>query len=1176
MYFPPPPGQITEPNLSSGGSSSSSSSSTVTTPSSSSSSTIPPYNPAYATTQLPYSHARQKANGGGGGSGMPSLGPAATPSFGLSMNGPTIPLISSRPNKSFRRMSKYINKESAKKAYKTGLEYAAKTGEWVDRMAQPAMPLLAATHPDIAAACQLQQALRPGTMQQQQQQQQLGAAGASGSSSSSTGLAAVGGLAAAGLAGYAMLQAVSGDDSVGMTDSNSGFDTFTQMLAGATQQQTQPDMSTILQGATAGQQPDFVSAILQQQQQSSDTTSPLLGILAGGGAQGFQPDSSQQIMDAIQQQSAASTQTLLSAMQNYPSSTQGQQEFASQMLNSLIQQQQQQQPQAQANILAAIQQQQAVSTQALLSAMQGTSMNGQGYGSQAFASILQQQQQQQAANAQSMLSSLQQQQQPQTQNQPTQQASPAPSAAQQNPALSPQEQAAYEEQLLNAALQQQQQQQQQQHGTSSFASTPATQPGETFTHTLFQPATNPTQADPTSTSQTPHSPSFPYNDLPEPAQYQQPFIPHQAGVPNPSHYTGPTNCSYPAAPQPHPQAQQHTQQGPAGPNTSTPAASNTAATSQSLQQQTPVSEQPTFQGWPNNTHVEFTLNHSTPQNFALPQQTQQGSDFHQYSMVPSPATTMPAHHHPPDPVSATATPSAGATSQHQHQQQQQPQPVPHSQQTTPAPASSGALSDTNAATSIVGQQHSQHSVPQAAHHLSGPTNSNSSPEVTVNHQPSCNTDFHGQLTPGINISLNTTLDLNVSQPPPSTSLDTSSPFSPPRPDLPAVPRPPQEENKSATWIRHHLPVFGLQSILLPPETTLQETSPNTLIGDLDTHEGISFEMRLLYDTAQVKHEINSLRSTVATQNFVVVDPYSSHPSPATTTAKEGTEASPEGGVEAEVAATFNDNIEINNTESYVHTITLASTTADADGDIISLHKLVAVPSTIVDHGLVFSFYAPLLPPPPLDLDLNPLSPVEQFEKTIVDSIVWVDRRTVCRVVSEKLLGTWMLRTPLNPLKPSSAWPIPSVTGEGEEALESTVVEEVPRGSSLESVTIKNEAIIVSEAKSMRQCETRTLRFLEGRQYTYNRDIVNEPADMVRSTNSDDCSIKKDGEEPCPEDKEAYYDPNHTRGCFETYKNPDGVMHLVLADNCTGSVEVQIIKLTDRGMLVRGRDYVKTL
>ncbi|KAK7962140.1 uncharacterized protein PG986_002965 [Apiospora aurea] len=97
IYFPPPPGQSTEPNASSSGSSSSSSSPTLTTPSSSSSSTIPPYNPAYATTQLPYSHAQQKTNGGGGGGGMPSLGPAATPSFGLSMTGPTIPLINSRP-----------------------------------------------------------------------------------------------------------------------------------------------------------------------------------------------------------------------------------------------------------------------------------------------------------------------------------------------------------------------------------------------------------------------------------------------------------------------------------------------------------------------------------------------------------------------------------------------------------------------------------------------------------------------------------------------------------------------------------------------------------------------------------------------------------------------------------------------------------------------------------------------------------------------------------------------------------------------------------------------------------------------------------------------------------------------------------------------------------------------
>ncbi|KAK7962139.1 uncharacterized protein PG986_002964 [Apiospora aurea] len=961
-----------------------------------------------------------------------------------------------------------------------------------------------------------------------------------------------------------MLQAVGGDGSMGMGDSNSGLDTLTQMLAGTPQQQTQPDLTALFQGAAAGQQPDLVLAILQQQQQQqySDATSSLLGNLAGGGAQGAQTDPSQQIMDAIQQQSAASMQTLFSAMQNNPSSAQGQQDFATQMLSALSQQQQQQQPQAQADLMAVIQQQQAASTQALLSAMQGASTNGQSYGSQALASILQQQEQQQQ----------------------TQQANPAPSAAQQSSTLSPQDHVAYEEQLLNAALQQQQQQ----YGT--FASIPATQPGEAFTHNTSQPATYTPQAEPSGASQDPCSPSFSYNGPSGPSQYQQPFVHQQTGVSNPNQHTGPMNNNYSTAPQPQIQAQQNPQQGPTGPNTSIPATSNTAVTPPPLQQQTPVSGQPTFQGWPDNGQVELTLNHCTPQNSALPQQTQQGSGFHQYNTAPSPATTMPAPHHPPDPFSANAAPYGQVTSQYQHQHQQQPHPASHNQQTTPALASSEALSDINATPSIAGQQHAQHSAPQAAGHPSGSTTNNSNPEATVNHQPSYNVEFYGKLTPEINISPNISLDLNVSQATPSTSLDISTfPPSPPR----SVVRPKAAPGSEQKRTLDPAPPPSLRPPVRPaaPGTTLQQTSPNILTGDLDADQGISFEIRLLYNPTQIEREINALRSTVSTQTFVVVQPYSSHASfpssisthatshnpqvtEETTTANEEAEASPEGGVEAVVTPTVTDNTNINNTQTQVNAITLASTTPDADGDMLSLHKLVAVPTTNFDHGLVFSFYAPLLPPPPPpDLDLDYLSPVEQFVKTILDSIIWVDRSTVCKMVSEKLLGTWVLHTPLNPSSPLS---VPSVPGEEEDGVESTAVEVVLRGLSLESVAIKSEAVNVSEEAPMQHYETRTLRFLEDRKYIYNRDIVSDAADVVRRANNDDSSTKKvEEKEACLEDEEAYYDPNHTRGCFEIYQNPDGTMHLVLTENDTGSVEVQTIKFTDKGMLVRGRDYVKT-
>ncbi|KAK6818874.1 hypothetical protein PG987_016327 [Apiospora arundinis] len=340
MYFPPPPGQNDgQKNISPRGSSSPSSPTTVPSSSSSSSSSmIPPYNPAYATTQLPHSHLQnqqqQQQNGGSGNTAMPSLGPTATPSFGLSMNGPTIPLVNnySRRPESLRRMSKYVNKESAKKAYKSSVGFLAKTGEYLDKYAQPAMPLLAATNPDIAAAYQLQQALKAGS--QQQQQLVGGIPGSAAATAGAGGLAAVGGLATAGLAGYALMQGLGGGgdgtDALSMLASLTGQQSTTgdptaSLLSGLQSNQTQPDLSALLQGAAGGQQQDLISAMLQQQQQqSSDATASLLAGLGGNGVQGVgQTDPSQQIMDYIQQQSAASTQTLLSAMQNNTSSAQG-------------------------------------------------------------------------------------------------------------------------------------------------------------------------------------------------------------------------------------------------------------------------------------------------------------------------------------------------------------------------------------------------------------------------------------------------------------------------------------------------------------------------------------------------------------------------------------------------------------------------------------------------------------------------------------------------------------------------------------------------------------------------------------------------------------------------------------------------------------------------------------
>ncbi|KAK6860324.1 hypothetical protein PG995_003960 [Apiospora arundinis] len=743
---------------------------------------------------------------------------------------------------------------------------------------------------------------------------------------------------------------------------------------------------------------------------------------------------------------------------------------------SALSQQQQQQPQAQADLLAAIQQQQAATNQALLSAMQGTSTTtGQDYG-QLFASILQQQQQQQQAFMSTFQQQQQQQQQQQAQTQqPAQQTNPAASEAQQQTSMSPQEQAAYEEQLLNAALQQQQQQ----YGASGFNSTnPATQPpgGAASEQTYSMPSTSTyTQpaANATGQSQNADPSNFPYNSPSGQAaagpSYQQPFVPQQANTAAPNQYTGPAsnnNAQYSVAHQQshHPQTQNCTQQGPYVPNSTAPLSSNTATTppqpppsqQQQQQQQTTMTGQVSFQGWPSNIQVEVPLNVQSGQQFAprpplqqqqhqQHQQTQQ-SDFHQGG-VPLPPTSFPSahpHQHIANPSHANVSPLAEVSPQLQQQQQQAPQspPVNYSQPMTPvSPETSGPVSNNNATptSSMTPQQHVQHGVPhqilQTGQHPSI-VNSSNNPEATaIQPLPSQPMEFHGQLSPDINMSPTVNLEFNMPQPPPSTALDTaaapstsgslSSPQSQPDQQPPPVssprppPPPPSEANTTtdpAAWTPHHLPAFGLQSLLLPPETTLEQTRPHILVGDLDPQTGMPFEIRLLYDTAQIQYEINVLRSTASTQEFVIMEPYRSYcyPSPSasappntspsvpvkpttsteeeqkddaeTTQPKEGDDT---GAIET---ATVHDgdgndnngelgvkddadvNADDERGQPQIHALTLAATTPDPDGDIMALHKLVVTAPYSFGHGLVISFYAPLLPNLGLAPSSRPLRP----------------------------------------------------------------------------------------------------------------------------------------------------------------------------------------------------------
>ncbi|KAK8132981.1 hypothetical protein PG999_001154 [Apiospora kogelbergensis] len=1230
MHFPPPPGQNGEQNqLSPDGSSSPSS--PITTPSSS---MIPPYNPAYATTQLPHSHLQpQRQNNGGGyknNTAMPSLGPTATPSFGLSMNGPTIPLVNnhSRRPESLRRVSRYVNKESAKKAYKSSVDFLAKTGKQLDKYAQPAMPFLAATNPDIAAAYSLHQALRPGLQQQQQGGSATLPGGANAAASSSggsgTGLAVAGGLAAAGLADYALFQGLGGDGGfTGLTDSNSGFDASSLLASFAQQQQTtadgstaslleslqnsgqaQPDLSALFQGATGDQQQNLLSAILQQQQQqSSDTAESLLASLGGGsGAQGsVQTDPSQQMMDYIQQQSAASTQTLLSAMQNNASTQGNPQDFASQMLSALSQQQQQQQPDLTSQLMSAIQQQQAATNQALQSAMQGgPTATGQDYG-QILASILQQQQQQQQAF---MSTFQQQQQQAQAQSQqPAQQTNTTASEAQQQTSFSSQEQATYEEQLLNAALQQQQQQQPQpQYGASGFANTPSStqqsEPAPAHTSSSM-PATDTTGA-----SQSSYSPEF-YHSPSGPAA--PPSQSQQTNASNQNLYTGPANSNNNTHPsvvsqQPHHhqfQAQSYNQQGLYAPNPSAPPASNTVTTpSPPPQQQNPTSGQSASQGWPSHTQVELSLNLQNTQHFAPPpqqhQQTQQHGSNQGGEVAQPPDSLPPAHQqqHAADLSSANTPPLTEVTSQ-QHQQ--------HIQYDIP------------------------HGMPSQAAHPSSVAVNGHNLEATAIHQPlSQPTEFHSQLSPEFNISPNINLDFNMSQPPPLMPLDptAASPLSSSLPELPCAdqqpppassPRPPLPVEAATTtpaWTQHHLPTFGLESLLLPPEATLEAARPNILIGDLDPQSGTSMEIRLLYDTAQIQHEIESLRSTISTENFVVIEPYHSFSLPnsvptissnliltETTTTTITTpktekvkvevvevEISTGAGTEAVSTSTINvgddkgnessvkDDVAMNadvKGQPQTHALTLAATAPDPDGDTMALHKLIiAAPSSFAhDHGLVFSFYAPLLP----SLGLGPL---KQTVEAVLESIVWADRNASCRVVSERLIGTWVLRTPLNPSSSLTAiGKVEKGDGAGEVAVAAAAMlsPELAPGS----VIVEDEAIDVSEEAWAPQYETRTLRFLEGGGYSYDRDIVSENVATASIAHHGEYPSEEDGKEPSLGKKMACYNPDHTRGRFKTYEYPDGAMHLVLVEDGTGSVEVQVIGLTGKAMDVRGRVYVKT-
>lgn len=178
------------------------------------------------------------------------------------------------------------------------------------------------------------------------------------------------------------------------------------------------------------------------------------------------------------------------------------------------------------------------------------------------------------------------------------------------------------------------------------------------------------------------------------------------------------------------------------------------------------------------------------------------------------------------------------------------------------------------------------------------------------------------------------------------------------PDAQDVPQP-------NPWTRQSIPRFGLSSISLPPSSgVLQPLGHNMLDGALPDLSG-SFELQLLYSSRQVFDEMSSMQQLRSDGDVTVLEPCAMH-----------SFGIPCGGVSVACAVVGN-------------------VPEDEEGGKVPAVYRVVVQSPH-GHGLALAYYVPA----------EHLHGAKTVATTMVSSIVWLDRATICDSVAGKLLGQW--------------------------------------------------------------------------------------------------------------------------------------------------------------------------
>ncbi|KAK6081610.1 hypothetical protein SCUP515_02857 [Seiridium cupressi] len=164
------------------------------------------------------------------------------------------------------------------------------------------------------------------------------------------------------------------------------------------------------------------------------------------------------------------------------------------------------------------------------------------------------------------------------------------------------------------------------------------------------------------------------------------------------------------------------------------------------------------------------------------------------------------------------------------------------------------------------------------------------------------------------------------------------------------------------WTRQRVPAFGLDDIVLPLNTGFHSIGCNLLVGNLVALSG-HCEIRLLYTGEQVLHGMVSLQGLKSNDETTVLEPCSMIDF-----------GIPCGGVSVACALCFNE--------------------ADEDGMVPSMYQVII--QSPYGHGLALSCFTPA----------QHLDTAKMIAWSMVSSITWLDRSTICKLAPEKLLGKW--------------------------------------------------------------------------------------------------------------------------------------------------------------------------